>query len=267
MKDVKYTLYGPIPEKNFILTRTNGELKQSEESKEWEADIKKLMQAEARGWISQSDPEYGEYTPLQAIITIHTPKKTILVKQIKALLDALTGVMYMDDCSIVDLTAERKYSEQEYTELYFRPADKKYIRLPDGEPVSSDRFIRPIKNTAFEDGHPLDKEKYDGDIDWRKHIRAQFHDQKKQIEGEYELDALLGTGHLNDREPLKKRLAAYRMDFFPITMPDLDNCCYAILNAVNGGNVLAEDCTKFHLIKKYYDPATSRNKFWLYNRS
>ena len=267
MNTVNYTIYGAIPEKNFVLQRIDGEVKQDADVLEWQYNIKQLLRKAVKGWTSQTDTEYGEYTPLQAKIDIYTPYKPILIKQLKALLDALTGVIYMDDCTIVDLRAERKFAATEYAELSFKPATKDDIRLPDTKPVILDRYIKPVKATAWANGHPLDHNSYEIDKEFWQYIREAFASQQSELIGkEFDLTAVIGASELGVRTPLDNRISAYNMDSWPITTPDADNCAYSLLTALQKFEYNEpEDLVKLHLIKTYYNPSCSRNRIWLTN--
>ena len=124
---IEIKINGAIPEKDYTIIRKQGEIKQNEKSKQFETEVKELLKG-VKGWTSKTDPEYGEYTPLQLILKVYTPHRPVLIKQVKATLDALTGAeIYADDCTIVDLTAERIHSETEHAELLLIPANKSNI--------------------------------------------------------------------------------------------------------------------------------------------
>ena len=266
---IEYTIQGKIPEKNFMLTRVNGEVRQSYEAKKWEYELRQLLKQDGiKGWTSRTDIEYGEYTPLRLDVKIYTPERPILVKQIKALQDALTGVAYMDDSAIVDLCAERIQNDEEYAELTIEPANKSYIRLPDEKAVILERPLRPIRANVWDEaGYFLDSKARKGDRDYMEYVRSEFSAQHGElIDKEFDMFAVIGAYSLKERTPLKDRLEAYDMDTFPIITPDADNCAYAILSALQKFSYDSpKDLVRLHIIKTYYNPGCGRNRIWLRN--
>ena len=256
---------GAIPEKNYVMIRRNGEIKQSEESIQWESKIKNEL-ADTWGWTSKTDPELGEYTPLQLDLKIYTPKKTVLIKQIKALLDALTDIIFSDDCCIVDLTAERIYSTEEYARLTIQPADKENITFESGPCVILDRHIFTIKNNVWDEaGYPLKTKEYEKDKELRDYIRTEFSNQQLElIDGEFEMSAVFGRD-IPKELPLADKMAWLAMDKFDVRRPDADNCAYQILTALKGIQYdKPEDLKKIHLTKTYTNPELGQtNKVWL----
>jgi crossover junction endodeoxyribonuclease RusA len=51
---------------------------------------------------------------------LHATKKPDLDKMIRSVKDALKGVLYMDDAQVVDLVAQKRYSESPGVEITFR---------------------------------------------------------------------------------------------------------------------------------------------------
>ena len=265
---VKYTIMGNIPEKQFVLKRKDGKIEQDLTAKRWEFEVKQTMKGLVTGWLSRSDETYGEYTPLRMDVKIYTPKKTVIIKQLKTLLDALTGVVYMDDCVIVDLKAERFYSPQAYTELYIEPANKERVQLPTEKPVILDRYLKPLKATVWDvDGYPLDSKKHKEDNQFRRYIRSEFAAQNTElILGDFDLFAVIGAAELKERTPLKDRHEAYNLDSWPITTPDADNAAYNVLQALLHHEFdRPSDLRRLHIIKTYYNPDCGRNRIWLRN--
>ena len=264
---IEYTFQGAIPEKEYTLIRRDGVINQNEESKNWESEVKQLLNG-IQGWTSKTDTEYGEFTPLQINIKIYTPHRPVLIKQIKAILDALAGIVYVDDCSIVDLTGERIHSDQEYAELLIQPAIKDNIKIPDGDYVCFDRYIGPIKNNVFDEaGYPLKKEDYEHDKELRQYIRTQFDEQLLDlIDGEFEMQAVFGTRDVGVEIPLEERIAAYNMDRWTVIKPDVDNCAYQILTALRNHTYGdPEDLQKIHITKTFNNPELGRNRILLKN--
>ena len=265
MKPITLRLDGAIPSKNYLMIRKNGQIKQSTESITWEANTKREL-ANIRGWTSKTDPEYGEYTPLQLDLKIYTPKKTVLIKQIKALLDALTGIVFVNDCSIIDLTAERIYSTEEYAELTIRPAEKENITFESGPCVVLERHISPIKNNTWDEaGYPLKTDEREKDINLRDYIREEFNAQQLDlIDGEFEMTAVFGRD-VPKELPLADKMAWLAMDKFDVRRPDADNCAFTILASLKGIQYdKLSDLKKIHLTKVYTDPELGQtNKVWL----
>lgn len=262
--NIHCTIDGPVPEKYFVIVAHNGRIKQSAESKEWEHKAKEQIK-HFRGWVSKDDIEYGEHTPLRVQIDIYTPHKTTLIKQIKAIDDAMTGAgIYVDDCSVVDLVAERHYSEKEYLEIDIRPAQHRYIKVPDGKPVAFTKQIQVVQNTAWEDGHPLNTTAHNDDKEWFEYLRQVFDEQQEElIEGEFKMFIEIGQDQLKTRTPLSVRLG---QDTFPIKSPDVDNCTYSILSALAKYHFGSpKDLKKLHVYKTYFDDYKTRNKVWLRN--
>lgn len=263
MATYKYKIAGAIPEKQFTLLRKNGKIEQCQESIDWEQKIKTNF-ADAPGWVSYTDTSCGAYTPLQVKLNIHTPKKTILIKQIKATLDAFSGLIYINDCSIVDLIAERIPDEEEYAELIIRPAKKENIELPDGDCTVLDRYIGPIKNSTFDvAGYPLQTEEYKKDKDLRDYIRGEFAAQNFTDE-EIELTLHFSTVDIGVEVELGEQLEKLNMDKFPVRRPDVDNCAYSVLAALQGVLFRSpENIKKLHILKTYYNPEMGRNRIWI----
>lgn len=263
-----YHIEGSIPEKNITLVRQqDGSINQSQESIDWE-DAIKINFADSPGWVSYNDITYGAYTPLQVKLEIHTPKRTNLIKQIKATLDAFSSVAYVNDCSVIDLTAERIEDNEEYADLYIRPAEKENISLPCGDYIALDRYIGPIKNNTFDIlGYPLSTEDYKKDKELRDYIRQQFAAQKK-IYDDFEMTIHLSTVDIGVEMELSERLEKMSFEKYPVRRPDVDNCAYTILAALNG--VLydsPEQITKLHLLKTYYNPLYDRNRVWIHDNN
>lgn len=259
----RYTISGKIPEKQFTLIRKDGKIEQNQETIDWEKGIKEKFYG-SPGWVSYTDTEYGVYTPLQARLNIYTSERTNLIKQIKATLDAFSDIIYINDCSIVDLTAERITSEKEYAELLIRPAKKENIRIPTTDYLSLDRYVGPIKNSTFDiAGYPLQTEEYKKDKDFRDYVRQEFAAEKK-IDGEFELTIHFQPVDIGVEVELSEQLEKLNMNKFPVRRPDLDNCAYSMLVAMQGTLFdEPENIRKIHLIKTYYNPEIERTRLWV----
>ena len=261
---VKYHIQGKIPEKDFILMRQeNKKIYQTQELNDWTDEIQ-IRFADAPGWVSYSETEYGVYTPLQIRLEIHTPRKTNLIKQIKATLDAFENVAYVKDCTVVDITAERIADNEEYADMYVRPMNAENINLPDDDYIPLDRYIGPIKNSSFDiKGYPLSKDDLEKDEELKEWIRQEFAAEKK-IDGDFEMTLQISTHDVGVEMELTERLEKWHWERFPVKRPDLDNCAFTIINALDG--VLydsPEQISKLHILKTYYNPIMFRNRVWI----
>ena len=172
----------------------------------------------------------------------------------------------MDDSSIVSLVAE-KVKGPARCEIEAREWTPDLLRLPEGDPVEIERWIKPIYNTIYLiTGNPLDWDLYEKDVEFRRYLRKEFEAQSPDlIEDKCELFGIIGSDELRTRTPLKDRLAAKNLEIMPTKAPDVDNLAYTILYAlVHAQCSDPRDVQKISIIKTYHT-TEPRNKIWIKN--
>lgn len=243
---------GKVPEKDFVTINA----KATEGIHDWQQKFAEEYKAQNNVAFLDTDYDSNEFyfTPLKEEIYINSYSETNLIKQVKAINDALSGVAYHDDMVIAELVAEVScsYDYPEGATIWIYPV--KYAVERDDKPTHWwTGYFRTIQDTVqwtdsvkkYQDDKVKDKEMQD---------RVQNGYIAEKVTCNFGLTAELETSGITlSTYPLyRKQMVEHQV--LPTQRPDIDNCCYTILR--NLYSIAYDDiyrCKKIHATKFYTD--------------
>lgn len=262
---ISIVMPGEVPEKDFVVINS----KSTEGVHDWQEKLANCYQEQnSIAYLDNNyDSETCYATPLTLDVQVITHENPILIKQVKAIQDALSGIAYLDDAYIAELLVrkDRNYDLEPKCYIDIYPAYAELCKRDDPCTHIVSGHFRTIQDTDYAaEGYSKKKENKDKDELMAQRIREDW--QGERIKGLWRFTAEYETAQITKSMYPQFRKMMVERKILPTQKPDVDNLVYTTLRALNDiAYDDIRDCQQIHATK-FYTPAEEKeykeHKLW-----